>query len=78
MVVGVPDDRTSEEVCACIRLHTSAKVTVDELKEFCRGKVSDFLVPKYILFMEAAFPTTETGKFSRNQIAAQAKSLLGL
>ncbi|XP_072028251.1 medium-chain acyl-CoA ligase ACSF2, mitochondrial-like [Amphiura filiformis] len=59
-------------------LHPSAKVTVDELKEFCRGKVSDFLIPKYILFMEAAFPTTETGKFSRNQIAAQAKSLLGL
>ncbi|XP_072028253.1 medium-chain acyl-CoA ligase ACSF2, mitochondrial-like [Amphiura filiformis] len=77
-VVGVPDDRTSEEVCACVRLHTSAKVTADELKEFCRGKVSDFLVPKYILFMEDAFPTTETGKFSRNQIAAQAKSLLGL
>ncbi|XP_072027902.1 medium-chain acyl-CoA ligase ACSF2, mitochondrial-like [Amphiura filiformis] len=78
MVVGVPDERTSEEVCACVRLHPSTKVTADELREFCRGKVSDFLVPKYLLFMEAAFPTTETGKFHRNQIAAQAKSELGL
>ncbi|XP_072028260.1 medium-chain acyl-CoA ligase ACSF2, mitochondrial-like [Amphiura filiformis] len=78
MVVGVPDERTSEEVCACIRRHPLAKVTSDELKEFCRGKVSDFLVPKYILFMEDAFPTTETGKFNRRKIAEQAKTILGL
>ncbi|XP_072028903.1 medium-chain acyl-CoA ligase ACSF2, mitochondrial-like [Amphiura filiformis] len=78
MVVGVPDGHTSEEVCACIRRHPLTKVTSDELKEFCRGKVSDFLVPKYILFMEDAFPTTETGKFDRKKIAEQAKTILGL
>ncbi|XP_072027945.1 medium-chain acyl-CoA ligase ACSF2, mitochondrial-like [Amphiura filiformis] len=78
MVVGVPDKRTLEEVCACIRLHPSAKVTSDELKEFCRGKVFDFVVPKYILFVEDAFPTTETGKFDRTKIAEQAKTILGL
>ncbi|XP_072043170.1 medium-chain acyl-CoA ligase ACSF2, mitochondrial-like [Amphiura filiformis] len=64
MVVGVPDGRTYEEVCACIRLHHSSKVTSDELKEFCRGKVSDLLVPKYILFVKDAFPTSESGKVS--------------
>lgn len=80
MVVGVPDKRTSEEVCACVRLHSSVvgKITTDELRDFCKGKVSSFLVPKYVVVVDEPFPITETGKFHRKLITEQARTTLGL
>ncbi|UYV64455.1 hypothetical protein LAZ67_3000777 [Cordylochernes scorpioides] len=39
-VVGVPDDRMGEEVCACFRIKKDHQVTEEELKEYCKGKVS--------------------------------------
>lgn len=40
-VFGVPDARLGEAVCAWIRLHRGATCTVEEMKEFCKGKVRD-------------------------------------
>ena len=39
-VIGVPDDRMGEEVCAWIRLEENETATVEEIKEFCKDKVS--------------------------------------
>ncbi len=42
-VIGVPDDRMGEEICAWIRLHREVTATEEEIKDFCKGKVSSRL-----------------------------------
>ena len=56
-VVGVPDERMGEELCACIKLAHGQTMSADELKAYCRDKISHFKIPRYIEFMDA-FPTT--------------------
>ncbi|KAI2798061.1 Acyl-CoA synthetase member 2 mitochondrial [Blomia tropicalis] len=61
-VIGVPDPRKGEEVCAWIKLSSpDTKLTEDELKDFCKDKLSYFKIPKYFLFVDS-FPTTSVGK----------------
>ncbi|XP_063484336.1 medium-chain acyl-CoA ligase ACSF2, mitochondrial isoform X2 [Symphalangus syndactylus] len=45
-VVGVKDDRMGEEICACIRLKDGEETTVEEIKAFCKGKISHFKIPR--------------------------------
>ena len=45
-VIGVPDPRKGEEICAWIQLHKDVKITEDEIREFCKGQVSEFFVGK--------------------------------
>ncbi|XP_072041096.1 medium-chain acyl-CoA ligase ACSF2, mitochondrial-like [Amphiura filiformis] len=79
LVVGVPDERSFEEVCACIKLNKENPVTVngDDIREYCEGKVSTLLMPKYVLFVDK-FPTTDTGKFHRRRMVEEASRLLKL
>ena len=64
-VVGVPDDRFGEELCAWIKLKSNDETcTVDEMKSFCKQKLAHFKVPKYFLFVDE-FPTTVTGKIQK-------------
>ena len=64
-VVGVPDERFGEELCAWIKLKSSQEnCSVDEIKAFCKQKLAHFKVPKYILFVDE-FPTTVTGKIQK-------------
>lgn len=60
-VIGIPDARRGEEVCAWVRLHKNSKLTEDELKDFCKDKITYFKIPKYVLFVDE-FPLTPTGK----------------
>ncbi|XP_075587873.1 putative acyl-CoA synthetase YngI isoform X2 [Dermatophagoides farinae] len=60
-VIGVPDPRKGEEICAWIQLHKDVKITEDEIREFCKGQLTYFKVPKYILFVDS-YPMTPTGK----------------
>ena len=39
-MIGIPDSRMGEEVCACIRLNEGASITSEKIKEYCKGKVS--------------------------------------
>jgi fatty-acyl-CoA synthase len=63
-VIGVPDERYGETVCAWIVLKNGADLDEDELKEFCQGKIARFKVPQYIRFVES-FPMTVTGKVQK-------------
>ena len=64
-VVGVPDERFGEELCAWIKLKSNDEITkVDEIKAFCKQKLAHFKVPKYILIVDE-FPTTVTGKIQK-------------
>ncbi len=64
-VFGVPDPRYGEEVCAWIRLKPGHAATAESVREWCRGRISHYKVPRYIEFVEA-FPMTITGKVQKH------------
>jgi len=63
-VIGVPDEKFGEEVMAWIKLHDGVEMTEEELKEFCKGKISNFKIPRYVRFVEG-FPITGSGKIQK-------------
>jgi fatty-acyl-CoA synthase len=66
-VCGVPDAKYGEELCAWVRRRPGAGVTEEGLREFCRGRIAHFKVPRYVKFVES-FPTTVTGKIQKFQM----------
>jgi fatty-acyl-CoA synthase len=79
-VFGVPDARYGEELVACVRLRTSAaapEMSEDELRDFCRGKIAHFKVPRYVRFVDE-FPMTVTGKVQKFKMRDTAVAELGL
>ncbi|MET0958883.1 MAG: AMP-binding protein [Psychrobacillus psychrotolerans] len=63
-VVGVPDPKYGEELMAWVILKSGEQITSDELKEYCKGKISFHKIPKYIEFIEA-YPMTASGKIQK-------------
>jgi fatty-acyl-CoA synthase len=63
-VIGVPDERYGEVVCAWVIAKDGAELDEDELKEFCRGKIARFKIPHYVRFVDE-FPMTVTGKVQK-------------
>jgi fatty-acyl-CoA synthase len=76
-VIGVPDERYGEELMAWVVLRPGAGLNEDEIKEFCRGKIAHFKVPRYIKFVDA-FPMTVTGKVQKYKMRDEAIDELGL
>ncbi|XP_071368092.1 medium-chain acyl-CoA ligase ACSF2, mitochondrial isoform X1 [Centroberyx affinis] len=76
-VVGVKDHRMGEEVCACIKLVEGQDCTEEEIKAYCKGKISHFKIPRYVLFVNS-YPLTVTGKIQKHKLSEQAKKQLGL
>ena len=76
-VVGVPDPRYGEELLAAVRLREGASVTEEELREFCRGRIAHYKVPRYVRFVDE-FPMTVTGKVQKFKMREQAVAELGL
>ncbi|KAH7720741.1 acyl-CoA synthetase family member 2 [Aphelenchoides avenae] len=78
-VIGVPDQRYGEELCAWIRLREDVKLTEEELREYCRGRIAHYKVPRYMLFKtEDEFPLTATGKVKKYKLRELSKKELGL
>ena len=63
-VCGVPDDKYGEEVCAWIQLKLGASASEEEFREFCRGQIAHYKIPRYIRFV-SEFPMTITGKVQK-------------
>jgi fatty-acyl-CoA synthase len=76
-VIGVPDKKYGEEVCAWIRLRTGSGATENEIREFCRGQIATFKIPRYIRFVDE-FPMTVTGKIQKFRMQELMVSELGL
>ncbi|MEM6681242.1 MAG: AMP-binding protein [Pseudomonadota bacterium] len=79
-VFGVPSKRFGEEVCAWILLGSDAKaqaVTDSDIRDFCRGMIAHYKVPKYIKFVDE-FPMTVTGKVQKFAMRDQMVNELGL
>jgi fatty-acyl-CoA synthase len=62
---------------AWITCKDGATVTEDEIKDFCRGKIAHYKVPRYVKFVDE-FPMTVTGKIQKFLMREQAKAELGL
>jgi fatty-acyl-CoA synthase len=76
-VVGVPDPKYGEELCAWIKLKAGATATEDQIRDFCRAKLAHYKVPRYVKFVDA-FPQTVTGKIQKFKIRDVMKEELGL
>jgi fatty-acyl-CoA synthase len=76
-VVGVPDARYGEELCAWVVLREGASLSEEELREFCRGQIAHYKIPRYVKFV-AGFPMTVTGKVQKYLIRDQMKQELQL
>ncbi|MEK6419169.1 AMP-binding protein [Burkholderia gladioli] len=63
-VFGVPDPKYGEEVCAWIVLRAGEAMDEEELRDFCRGQIAHYKVPRYVRFVEA-LPMTVTGKVQK-------------
>jgi fatty-acyl-CoA synthase len=76
-VVGLPDQRYGEEVCAWVRLKPGATLEEEELKAFCRSRIAHFKVPRYVVFVDE-YPTTVTGKVQKFRLRQMGIARFGL
>ncbi|MGO9514697.1 MAG: AMP-binding protein [Steroidobacteraceae bacterium] len=76
-VVGVPDAKYGEAVCACIRLRDGTTATEEEIREFCRDQIAHYKVPRYVRFL-ASFPLTISGKVQKYLIREHLRRELNL
>ncbi|HEY1749275.1 MAG TPA: AMP-binding protein [Xanthobacteraceae bacterium] len=63
-VVGVPDTKYGEELCAWVKLKPGASAAAEEIQSFCKGQIAHYKIPRYIKFVDN-FPMTVTGKVQK-------------
>jgi len=68
-VFGVEDRKMGEEVCAWIQLMDGEHTTTEEIKEFCKGQIAHFKIPRYVRFVDE-YPMTVTGKIRKIEMRA--------
>jgi len=76
-VVGVPDPKYGEAVCACIRLRPGHAVTEEDIKSYCSGQIAHYKVPRYVRFVDG-FPLTVSGKVQKYLIRESLRAELAL
>jgi fatty-acyl-CoA synthase len=76
-VIGVPDLKYGEELCAWVILHPGENVTDDDIRDYCRGKIAHYKIPRYVKFT-TEFPMTVTGKIRKVEMRERSTNELGL
>ncbi len=76
-VVGVPDERYGEELCAWVIRHAGSEITEDDVREYCRGQIAHYKIPRYVLFVEG-WPMTISGKVQKYKMREESIARLGL
>ncbi|WP_330475969.1 AMP-binding protein [Terrabacter sp. C0L_2] len=77
-VIGVPDEKYGEELCAWIRMKDGATpLTAESLREFCTGQLAHYKIPRYVEIVEE-FPMTVTGKIRKVEMRETTAKKLGL
>lgn len=77
-VVGVPDPKFGEELCACVQLKQGVpEPASEEFRAMCKGKIAHFKIPCYWVVVEG-FPMTVTGKVQKFKLRDQVIAKLGL
>ena len=77
-VIGVPDEKYGEQICAWIQCRDGHVLTEQEVRDFCRDRITHFKVPHYIRFVDD-YPMTVTGKIQKFKMReAMIEELRGL
>jgi fatty-acyl-CoA synthase len=76
-VIGVPDTKYGEELCAWVRLREGASLDAEGLKDWCAGKLAHYKVPRYVRVTDE-FPMTVTGKVQKFKMRETSVEELGL
>ncbi len=70
-IYGVPDRKYGEQVMAAIILKKGMEMTEDDVRAFCKGKIANYKVPKYVKFV-SSFPMTASGKIQKFKLREMA------
>ena len=77
-VIGVPDARYGEELCAWIRMREGAEpLTAEAVRDFATGKLAHYKIPRYVQIVDE-FPMTVTGKVRKVEMRDKSVADLGL
>lgn len=76
-MVGVPDIKYGEELCVWIKVKEGQTLTESEVKEFCKGKIAHFKIPRYVQFV-SDFPMSVSGKIQKFKMREESIKALGL
>ena len=77
-VIGVPDEKYGEEICAWIRMKPDRPaLDVDAVKAFATGKLAHYKIPRYVHIVDE-FPMTVTGKVRKVDMREESVRVLGL
>ncbi len=77
-VIGVPDEKYGEELCAWVKLKAGAeRLDAAAVREFATGRLAHYKIPRYVMIVED-FPMTVTGKIRKVQMREEAAKSLGL
>jgi fatty-acyl-CoA synthase len=73
-VVGVPHRKYGEEVGAFVKLKQGAAVTEQDVKDFCRGRISRYKIPRHVAFVNT-FPMTASGKIQKYKLVELSRTM---
>jgi fatty-acyl-CoA synthase len=76
-VVGVPDVKYGEELCAWVKLRPGQELTAEQVREYCQGKIAHYKIPRYVRFT-GDFPMTVTGKVQKFKMRETSITEFGL
>jgi len=77
-VIGVPDEKYGEELCAWVRMRAGADpLDAAGVREFATGKLAHYKIPRYVMVVEE-FPMTVTGKVRKVEMRERSAEILGL
>jgi fatty-acyl-CoA synthase len=76
-VIGVPDVKYGEELCAWVRVRPGQELDADEVRQYCQGKIAHYKIPRYIRF-STDFPMTVAGKVQKFKMRETSITELGL
>jgi fatty-acyl-CoA synthase len=76
-VIGVPDERYGEELCAWVIVREGASLTAEDVRAYCKGKIAHYKIPRYVMFVEG-WPMTVSGKVQKYKMRETSIAELGL
>jgi fatty-acyl-CoA synthase len=77
-VIGVPDERYGEELCAWVRMRSGAEpLDADSVRAYATGRLAHYKIPRYVVVVED-FPMTVTGKVRKVEMREKSVALLHL
>jgi fatty-acyl-CoA synthase len=76
-VIGVPDERYGEELCAWVILNDGAEAGEQQIKDYCKGQIAHYKIPRYVMFVDG-WPMTVSGKVQKYKMRETSIEKLGL